>query len=519
MRAISNVVDVTNYVMHALGSPLHVFDRSTLAEGRIVVRRAAPGEELRTLDGVLRRLDPTDLVIADAGKPVALAGVMGGLDTEVGESANEIVLEAANFEPITILRTSERLGLRSEASNRWEKGVDPTLAEAAAVYASQLIVELAGAELAGSSDVAAELPEPTVIRLRPARTNAVLGLEVAEGEQRDILGRLQFDVSDDWDVRVPSWRARDVTREIDVVEEVGRAVLDRIPFTLPLRRHVRGRLTKDQRLRRLVEDVLTGVGFDEAYTWSLAAGDPDPAAIRLPDPMTSDQAVLRTTLLPGLVEAAQVQLDAGAERIALFEIARVYLPSGEQLPEERWRVGGIVVGGYAPAKGAVEAIHDALHITLPFEREAAPGPLFHPGKTARTPAGIVGELHPALLEGAWGAFELDLATLVEAAPERVEYADVITFPALRQDLAVAVPEEVEAGALVAAAKEAAGPELRDVRIFDVYRGEQVGEGRKSVALHLSFQSPERTLSDDDAAASRDRIVAALAERFGAELRA
>ena len=340
MRAISNVVDVTNYVMHALGSPLHVFDRSTLAEGRIVVRRAAPGEELRTLDGVLRRLDPTDLVIADAGKPVALAGVMGGLDTEVGESATEIVLEAANFEPITILRTSERLGLRSEASNRWEKGVDPTLAEAAAVYASQLIVELAGAELAGSSDVAAELPEPPVIRLRPARTNAVLGLEVAEEEQRDILGRLQFGVSDDWDVRVPSWRARDVTREIDVVEEVGRAVLDRIPFTLPLRRHVRGRLTKDQRLRRLVEDVLTGVGFDEAYTWSLAAGDPDPGAIRLPDPMTSDQAVLRTTLLPGLVEAAKVQLDAGAERIALFEIARVYLPSGEQLPEERWRVGG-----------------------------------------------------------------------------------------------------------------------------------------------------------------------------------
>ena len=167
----------------------------------------------------------------------------------------------------------------------------------------------------------------------------------------------------------------------------------------------------------------------------------------------------------------------------------------------------------------MEAIHDALHIALPFEREVEPGPLFHPGKTARTPAGIVGELHPALLEGSWGAFELDLATLVEAAPERVEYEDVITFPALRQDLAVAVPEEVEAGALVAAAKEAAGPELRDVRIFDVYRGEQVGEGRKSVALHLSFQSPERTLSDDDAAASRERIVAALAERFGAELRA
>jgi phenylalanyl-tRNA synthetase beta chain len=519
MRAISNVVDVTNYVMHALGSPLHVFDRTTLAEGRIVVRRAAPGEEIRTLDGDLRRLVPEDLVIADAEKPVAIAGVMGGLDTEVGEGTTEVLLEAANFEPITILRTSERLGLRSESSNRWEKGVDPRLAETAAVFASRLIVELTGAELAGSSDVSAELPEPPVVRLRPERTNAVLGLEVAEAEQREILERLRFGVADDWNVQVPTWRARDVTREIDLVEEVGRVVLDRIPFTMPLRRHVRGRLTKDQRLRRVVEDVLVGAGFDEAYTWSLVASDPRTDAIRLPDPITSDQAVLRTTLLPGLVDAARVQLDAGRERVALFEIARVYLPSGEQLPEERWRLGSIVSGGYPPAKGAVEAVHDALHLSPPFEREREAGPLFHPGKTARTPAGIVGALHPAVLEGEWGAFELDLATLVEAAPERVEYEDVITFPAVKQDLAVAVPEEVEAGALVAAAMEAAGPELREAHVFDVYHGEQVGEGRKSVALRLSFQSPERTLSDDDAAGLRARIVQALADRFGAELRA
>jgi phenylalanyl-tRNA synthetase beta chain len=505
--------------MHALGSPLHVFDRTTLAEGRIVVRRASAGEEIRTLDGDLRRLVPEDLVIADAAKPVAIAGVMGGLDTEVGEGTTEVLLEAANFEPITILRTSERLGLRSESSNRWEKGVDPRLAETAAVFASRLIVELTGAELAGSSDVSAELPEPPVVRLRPERTNAVLGLEVSEAEQREILERLRFDVADDWNVQVPTWRARDVTREIDLVEEVGRVVLDRIPFTMPLRRHVRGRLTKDQRLRRVVEDVLVGAGFDEAYTWSLVASDPRSDAIRLPDPITSDQAVLRTTLLPGLVDAARVQLDAGRERVALFEIARVYLPSGEQLPEERWRVGSIVSGGYPPAKGAVEAVHDALHLPQTFEREREAGPLFHPGKAARTPAGIVGALHPAVLEGEWGAFELDLAALVEAAPERVEYEDVITFPAVKQDLAVAVPEEVEAGALVAAAIEAAGPELREAHVFDVYHGEQVGEGRKSVALRLSFQSPERTLSDDDAAGLRARIVQALADRFGAELRA
>ena len=519
IRSISNVVDVTNYVMHALGSPLHVFDRATLAEGRIVVRRAAPGEEIRTLDGELRKLDAGDLVIADAEKPVAIAGVMGGLDTEVGEQTTEVLLEAANFEPITILKTSERLGLRSEASNRWEKGVDPHLAEAAAVYASELIVGLAGGELVASTDEGAPLPERAVIHLRPERTSAVLGLDVPTGEQQRILESLGFAVAGELDVTVPSWRARDVTREIDLVEEVGRVVLDRIPLTLPRRRHVRGRLTKDQRMRRLVEDVLVGLGFDEAYTWSLAASDPHEDPLTLPDPMTSDQAVLRTTLLPGLVDAVRVQLDAGADEIALFEVARVYLPSGAQLPEERWRVAGIVQGGFAKAKGAVEALAAAAHVELSFERERSPGPLFHPGKTARTEAGTVGELHPALLEGAWGAFELDLATVVAAAPERVEYEDVITFPALYQDVAVAVAEDVEAGALVAAVREAGGDELRDVSVFDVYRGAQVGEGRKSIALRLSFQSPARTLSDDDAARARERIVAALAERFDAELRA
>ena len=467
----------------------------------------------------MRSLDPRDLVIADAEKPVAIAGVMGGLDTEVAEATTEVLLEAANFEPITILKTSERLGLRSEASNRWEKGVDLQVAEAAAVYASELIVGLAGGELSGSADAQAPLREPPVVRLRPERTNAVLGLDVPETEQRQILERLRFGVADDWDVTVPTWRVRDVTREIDLVEEVGRVVLDRIPLTLPLRRHVRGRLTTAQRLRRLVEDVLVGLGFDEAYTWSLAADDPDAGAIRLPDPITADQAVLRTTLLPGLVDAARVQLDTGSESIALFEVARVYLPSGEQLPEERWRVTGIAQGGFLGAKGAVETIAGAAHVELPFERDPEPGPLVHPGKAARTPTGAVGELHPAILDGEWGVFELDLETLAAAAPERVEYEDVITFPALLQDVAVAVPEDVEAGALVSAVREAGGPELRDVRVFDVYRGEQVGAGRKSVALRLAFQSHERTLSDEDAAKLRERIVAALAERFGAELRA
>ncbi|HXG77107.1 MAG TPA: phenylalanine--tRNA ligase subunit beta [Gaiellaceae bacterium] len=517
MRSISNVVDVTNYVMHVWGSPLHAFDRRRLAGGRIVVRRARPGEELRTLDGTLRRLDPRDLMITDGERSVALAAIMGGAESEVTEETTEVLLEAANFEPIGILRTSERLALRTEGSNRWEKGVDPYLAEPAAVLASRLLVDLAGARLTGHVDVHSGLPEPPVVRYRPERADRVLGTPVPPEEQRRHLEGFGFAVSPEWEVTVPTWRARDVTREIDVVEEVARAVLDRVPFTLPLRRHVRGRLTKEQRLRRLVEDVLVGAGLSEAYTWSLVPSDPHPDALRLPDPMIAEQAVLRTTLLTGLVEAARTGMSVGEGDVRLFEIARVYLPSGEPLPDERWRVAGIVQGGYAVAKGVLETLYGALHLELRVRRGAHP--LLHPGVTAESEAGFLGELHPALLEGRWGAFELDLATLFAPVPERIVYEDVITYPAVRQDLAVAVEEEVEVGALVDAAREAAGPLLREARVFDVYRGEQVGPGRKSVALHLAFQSPERTLTDDEAAELRERIVAALAERFGAELRA
>jgi phenylalanyl-tRNA synthetase beta chain len=517
MRSISNVVDATNYVMHVWGSPLHAFDRSKLAGGRIVVRRARRGEELRTLDGTLRRLVPEDLMITDGEHSVALAAIMGGEESEVSEGTNEVLLEAANFEPLGILRTSERLGLRTAGSNRWEKGVDPYLAENAAVLASRMIVDLAGARVTGHVDVHDGLPERPVVRLRPERASFVIGLVVAPDEQRATLEGFGFEVSKDWDVTVPTWRARDVTREIDVVEEVARPVLDRIPHTMPLRRDVRGRLSKQQRLRRVVEDVLVGAGVSEAYTWSLVGSDPNPDAIRLRNPMMSDQEVLRTTIVPGLVEAARTGVDAGADDVALFEIARVYLPSGKQLPDERWRVAGVVAGGYDAVKGVLETLYAALHLELRVERGSHPS--LHPGKAAATEAGWLGELHPTLLEGAWGAFELDLDTLFAPVPERIVYEDVLTFPAVLQDIAVAVAEDVEVGALVDAAREAAGALLREARVFDVYRGEQVGEGRKSVAIHLSFQSSERTLTDDEAAEARARIVSALADRFDAELRA
>jgi phenylalanyl-tRNA synthetase beta chain len=516
MRSISNVVDVTNYVMHVYGSPLHAFDRSRLTDGRIVVRRARDGEELRTLDGTRRLLDARDLLITDGERAVALAAIMGGQESEVTDETTDLLLEAANFEPIGVLRTSERVGLRTEGSNRWEKGVDPHLALTAAELASRLLVDLTGAELTGSADVHRGLPERPVVTLRPERAGQVVGVDVEPAEQRTILERLGFEVSEDWAVTVPTWRARDVTREIDVVEEVARVVLDRVPRIMPLRRHVSGHLSREQRLRRVVEDVLVGAGYSEAYTWSLVGEDPHPSAVRLPDPMSGDQAILRTTLLAGLVDSARTNVDAGNDRIALFELARVYLPTEADLPEERWHVGGIAAGGFAAARAAVEALHEALHLELRARR--AEHPSLHPGKSAGVEGGWFGELHPALLDGEWGVFELDVATLTGPVPERVLYEDVVTFPANRQDLAVVVDDAVEAGALVATVRAAGGPWLCDARVFDVYRGDQVGEGRKSVAIHIAFQGPDRTLTDEDVEQARADVVSALAQQHGAELR-
>lgn len=517
-RPISNVVDVTNYVMLTVGNPTHAFDQDTLAGGRIVVRRARDREELRTIDGTHHRLDPRDLVIADAERPIAFAGIMGGLETEVGETTTNVLLETANFEPVTILRSSERHSLRTEGSHRWEKGVDPHLVPQAAALATQLIVSLAGGVEPRRAEVTGDLPERPVVRLRPERTDKIVGLTVPRSEQREILERLGFEVDDDWTVVVPTWRARDVTREIDLVEEVARVHgLDKVPFTLPLRSAMHGRLTSEQRLRRLIADALVGAGFAEAITPSLRADDPDPAAIHLPEPLSAEHAVLRTTLLGGLVDAARRNVDAGNDDVALFELARVYLPGEEPLPNEPWRVAGIVQGGFARAKGAVEVVHEALHVEARFTR--GEHPLLHPGKAARVEAGWLGELYPTLLEGSWGAFELDVAALAAAVPERLVYEDVITYPALRQDLAFVVDEDVLAGDVASAIRDAAGAELREARVFDVYRGGQIPEGRKSVAFRVALQSPERTLADEDARAIRERIVGALAERFDAELRA
>jgi phenylalanyl-tRNA synthetase beta chain len=510
VRAISNVVDVTNYVMLALGNPLHAFDFDTLHGGRVIVRRAAPGEDVRTLDGTVRKLDPRDLLIADADRAIALAGIMGGEDTEISEQTTSILLEAANFEPVGILESSERLALRTEGSNRWEKGVDPHLAGPAAAMATRMLVELSGARWTGATDVQSDLPQQAVLPLRPERVTGVLGLEVPE--QADILSRLGFERADGG-YRVPTWRARDVTREIDLVEEVARFKMEEIPFTLPRRDAMFGRLTRWQRLRRVVEDALVGCGFSETYTPTfVAAGD-----YRLPEPLSQEAAALRTTHVPSLVEAARQNVAWGNSDIALFEIARVYRASGGGLPAETWHVAGVAEGTIADAAWAIEQLYVALKLAPTVERSDEP--LLHPGKAARTEHGWFGELHPSALEGSWAAFELDLDALAAAAPESVSSSEVSSYPEVRQDLAFVVDEEVTASALLAAIRMAGSPELHDVAVFDEYRGSQVGEGKRSLAFRVAFGSPERTLTDEEAAAIRSRIVDALAGQFGAVLRA
>ncbi|HET9674063.1 MAG TPA: phenylalanine--tRNA ligase subunit beta [Gaiellaceae bacterium] len=493
MRPISNVVDVTNYVMLALGSPLHAFDLTRLDEGRIVVRRAHAGEKMRTLDGQERELTPDDLVIADASHPVAIAGIMGGEESEVRPETTDLLLEAANFDPLTVLRTSRRLRLRTESSTRWEKGVDPYAAEQAAIYATQLFVELAGARWTGHTDVNDGLPERPRVTLEPELADRLSGLQIPVEEQVERLEAIGFDV-DGRNVTVPTWRARDVTRPVDLVEEVVRFRIEEIPSTLPDRPAKPAQLTREQRLRRQVEDVLVGAGFYEAYTWTLV---PEAEGrIPLQEPYTAELAALRDTLEHWLVESARRNRNAGVERIALFELARVFLPSDDVLPEERWHVAGIVDGGYSVAKGAVETLHRAFHVEPDYS---------------------VVDLRE--LDEGWGYFEIDLDSLFPRVPEVVLYEDVITYPVVKQDLAFVVDERVNAGELVEEARRAAGPELREMRPFDVYRGEQAGPGKKSIAFAVSFQSPERTLSDEDAAGLRRRIVEALEQRFGAVLRA
>jgi phenylalanyl-tRNA synthetase beta chain len=537
MRPISNVVDITNYVMLCVGEPTHAFDLDKVTGREIIVRRAGDSEGVITLDGQGRTLDPDVLVIADAEKPSAIAGLMGSEWSEVSDTTTTVLLECANFDGPNIQSSSTRLELRTEGSNRWEKGLDPHLVPRALALASQLMVELTGARLVpGTVDLHGQLPEPAVVPLRRERLELLIGVTYEQAQIDRALTRLGYESADGgW--RVPTWRANDTFREVDLIEEVSRIDgIWKVPTVMPPHADAIGKRDADVGLRNRVIDVLLGAGLSEAVTVAftdetladrlrLPPGHPRRDAVRVANPMGADQALLRTVLFPGLLASARRNLDAGRDRVALFEVARVVLPApGEELPHQPVRVAGVIAGrdaGYHEMKGVAEALERALRVQL--EVAAAPEPFLHPGRSARLGAGgTLGELHPLVarefgVEEQVSMFEIDLAELVTPDPTPL-YRDVVTFPPVRQDIAVVVAAEVTAAEVLAVIRAAGGELLAEADVFDTYRGEQVGEGRQSVAVHLQFQAADRTLTDAEADAVRESIVAALRERLGGELR-
>ncbi len=551
VRPINNVVDVTNYVLLEYGQPLHAFDLKKLAGPEIRVRLARPGEQLACLDGETRSLDARMLVIADAERPVAIAGVIGGQDSAVGEDTTEILLEAATFNGVSVRATSRALRVRTEASARFEKGISPELALAGARRAAVLLQEVAGAEVhVGWPDVYPRPQEPVRVRVLPEQVDRVLGAHVPLEEMESILRRLEFQVRIDeagaWDVMPPVYRV-DVSLPEDVAEEVGRIYgYDKVPPTLPGRRHPTWRPAEPSLGRRLdaARHVLAGAGYTEAVTPSLLArelldrlGLAD-AALTLANPVSEDQDTLRTSLLPSLLQVAALNRNRGRPAVGLFETARVYLrradaPDGQ--PDEPERLGLLSTGHETSEAGRAAFLHlkaalDRALRALGCDEPDFPrgeGDLFHPGRCAEVVvagrvAGHAGELHPNVarlfdVEGRAVACEIDLAPVLAAARVR-KVAPLPRFPAVDRDLGVVVAEAVEAAALQATIEEAGGELLESARAFDEYRGGQVPEGRKSVAFALTFRSAERTLTDAEVDERMKAIRESLRARHDAGFR-
>ncbi|HWG09209.1 MAG TPA: phenylalanine--tRNA ligase subunit beta [Solirubrobacteraceae bacterium] len=598
-RPINNVVDVTNYAMLLTGQPLHAFDLERVARASLTVRRASEGEQVRTLDGQTRTLDSDTVLIADADGPTSIAGLMGGERSEVVPETTRVLMEVATWDGPTIHRASWKLGLRSEASSRFEKGLQPEQCMHAQAIATRLMIECCGARpAAGTIDVAEPLPPLQVLRLREARVDSILGIAVPVARQREILQSLDFAcepaAGDEagtegaadagLEVTVPALRRDDVTREVDLIEEVARIDgLERLPATLPARRGAAGRLTHAQRVRRAAEDAMVGRGLYEVVGWSfaepalldrllLAPGHPLRNVVTLENPLSDAQSIMRPTLLGSLLDAARHNVSRNGPDVAIFESGTVYRAPGDA-PEgdgrgraasgrgadEHHALGVLLSGALArrswlapparadffAAKALLAGLLDELHVDWHVQ-ERGDWPFLHPGRSAAVLAnlpaapgaraedgdsagpeeplvlGFLGEVHP-LVAGAWdlertAAFAIDLGKLAALAPEVVEFQPFGSFPVLRQDLAVTLPDDVAAAAVLDAVRRAGGGDLDDAQIFDVYTGSQVGEGRRSLALALSFRSLQRTLTDEDVAPVQARIVAALAE-LGGELRA
>ncbi|HKA84013.1 MAG TPA: phenylalanine--tRNA ligase subunit beta [Acidimicrobiales bacterium] len=551
MRPINSLVDVSNYVMLELGQPSHPYDLAKIRGGGLRVRRARAGEALVTLDDVERTFTADDLLICDAeDTPIGIAGIMGGADTEIDAATADVLLEMAWFLPIAIAKTSRRLRLRSEASARFEKGADPEVIELAHARFAELLAP-SGARLeAGIVDVRGELPSREPILVRTDRLNRLLGTELTSGEITELLTPIGFaseSVAADVEVTVPSWRY-DSSAEIDVVEEVARLYgYSRIGRSVPTSAHT-GRLSDRQLERRRLRSLLVGRGLSEAMPLPfLAPGDLERCGlpgdgIEIANPLVKEESVLRTSLLPGLVKALRTNAARRNTAVGLWEVGHVFRRRdggdagdagpgswGDSLPDEREMLA-VALGG----RDAAEAVHEWWAVAevlglagIEVENGAVPG--LHPTRSARLvgpagePVGAVGEIDPGVLEAngigervAWLEVDLDLAA---GLPHRERiYRPVSIYPSSDIDLAFEVEDAVPAGAIEATLRAAAGDSLAAVRLFDVYRGPGIPEGRRSLAYSLRLDALDHTLTDDEVAEIRRRCIEAVESAFPASLR-
>ena len=560
MRPISNVVDVTNYVMLELGQPMHAYDYDKVAGHTLVVRRGGEGEKLMTLDEQERTLDPSMIVIGDAERAVGLGGVMGGFDTEVtGETVN-VMLEAASFHGPSIRRTSRSLGLRSEASGRFERGVDTIKTQNALNRAAYLLEQMGACEtVAGIVEAYPEEIKPAVIKVTPEGISGRVGITISKEEMVKTLTALEFGVEEDGDALVitaPSWR-NDVTCNADISEEIARIHgLDHIESHMPVLGMAQGRQFVVEDVKDSIQDYMVAVGMNEVMTYSfinqsafdklqLAADDSRRNAIELLNPITDEFRVMRTTMAPSVLNAAAYNLARQHNKVAIFEVGRVYLPKELPLKEqatEKSMLCAVISGkcndlnwctcrdnvDFYDMKGVVEGLMAKLMLN-DYKLVHYAVPYLHPGKSCAVEVdgkiiGWFGELHP-LAQEAFGLpqeayiLEMEVEPLVAAAIAVPKYKHLAKYPSMSRDIAVVVPLEVTNAELEAVIREHAGELLIGVKVFDIYTGKQVAEGCKSMAFNLTYQAADRTLTDAEVDASMKTVIAKVAEEYKAELRA